>query len=477
MSNTSSPFTTQTATGRRIETDLRRSLIGLQVVLADLDPRAIPLPDVTAVFSLFAEVRRLAGNGETLMAGRVKDARQWAAEGHPSVEDWIAKQTGSTVGAAKDQVTTSERLDQLPTTAERMRAGDVSSEQAGIVADAATLNPAAEDDLLTTAQQDSTKNLKDQAARRKAEARGESANERAKRQHRERRASAWRGSDGTYNFRLEGPVAATAAFNARWEREIDRQYRAAQSTGRREGRDAYAFDAFIALTERGAADPSNGSRPAPRPSPKHLALIRVDLSALVRGTVDDGEICEVAGIGPISVSEARALLGDSILHLVSENGVDVQNITYLGRGPNAVQTLALLWTSQQCSVLGCHRTQTQNDHRIEFAQTKHTRLDELDPLCHFHHGLKTFEGWALVAGTGSRRMVGPDDPDHPGRSGSPVRPRPPDSPGRPHTAVAPDLAERAARAHIAARRLTPGSMPGGARAPDPPEQSSLFDTC
>ena len=105
------------------------------MVLADLDPRAIPLPDVTAVFSLFAEVRRLAGNGETLMAGRVKDARQWAAEGHPSVEDWIAKQTGSTVSAAKGQVTTSERLDQLPNTAEKMRAGEVSSEQAGIVAD------------------------------------------------------------------------------------------------------------------------------------------------------------------------------------------------------------------------------------------------------------------------------------------------------------------------------------------------------
>ena len=132
-------------------------------------------------------------------------------------------------------------------------------------------------------------------------------------------------------------------------------------------------------------------------------------------------------------------------------------------------------------MLGCHRTQTQNDHRIEFAQTKHTRLDELDPLCHVHHGLKTFEGWALVAGTGSRRIVGPDDPDHPGRSGAPVRPRSPRPPGppgrRPRTAVAPDLAERAARAHIAARRLTPGSMPGGAGAPDPPEQSSLFDTC
>ena len=72
-----------------------------------------------------------------------RQAREHAARlASEGVHHLDAPVSGGTVGAAKDQVTTSERLDQLPTTAERMRAGDVSSEQAGIVADAATLNPA-----------------------------------------------------------------------------------------------------------------------------------------------------------------------------------------------------------------------------------------------------------------------------------------------------------------------------------------------
>jgi len=65
-------------------------------------------------------------------------------------------------------------------------------------------------------------------------------------------------------------------------------------------------------------------------------------------------------------------------------------------------------------VLGCTRTrQLQNDHRYEWANTKRTRLDELDPLCKHHHDLKTRNNWALVDGDGPRPMVPPDDPRHP----------------------------------------------------------------
>jgi len=32
-----------------------------------------------------------------------------------------------------------------------------------------------------------------------------------------------------------------------------------------------------------------------------------------------------------------------------------------------------------------------------------------------HHDKKTYDGWALVAGSGKRPMVPPDDPRHPGR--------------------------------------------------------------
>ena len=55
----------------------------------------------------------------------------------------------------------------------------------------------------------------------------------------------------------------------------------------------------------------------------------------------------------------------------------------------------------------------QLDHREPWATTKHTQLDELDPLCPHHHKLKTNRNWSLVDGTGRRTFVPPDDPRHP----------------------------------------------------------------
>jgi hypothetical protein len=55
----------------------------------------------------------------------------------------------------------------------------------------------------------------------------------------------------------------------------------------------------------------------------------------------------------------------------------------------------------------------QLDHREPWATTKHTRLDELDPLCPHDHKLKTNQNWSLVHGTGRRAFIGPDDPRHP----------------------------------------------------------------
>jgi hypothetical protein len=134
---------------------------------------------------------------------------------------------------------------------------------------------------------------------------------------------------------------------------------------------------------------------------------------LRRGRVDGEELCEIAGVGPVPVTVARDLLGEAIVKLVITRGVDVANITHLGRGPTVAQKIALMWTNPTCTAEGCHRRRIEYDHRTPWAQTRHTRLDELDPLCDYHHDLKTRLGWALVPGTGKRPFVPPDDPRHP----------------------------------------------------------------
>jgi hypothetical protein len=112
------------------------------------------------------------------------------------------------------------------------------------------------------------------------------------------------------------------------------------------------------------------------------------VQALRRGHVQGGELCEISGVGPVPVSVAKGLLGEAIVKLVITTGVDVANVTYLGRGPTAAQKAALLWMNPTCAVQGCYRARVEWDHREPWAQTKHTRLDELNPLCSFHHDLK-----------------------------------------------------------------------------------------
>ncbi|MGH9211785.1 MAG: hypothetical protein ACRD2C_14030, partial [Acidimicrobiales bacterium] len=58
----------------------------------------------------------------------------------------------------------------------------------------------------------------------------------------------------------------------------------------------------------------------------------------------------------------------------------------------------------------------ENDHREDWAKTHVTRLAALDPLCPHCHRLKTHHRWALVAGTGRRAFVPPNDPRHPKNS-------------------------------------------------------------
>ena len=447
-------------------------------VVAVLEPEALPVSAVPAVLGQFVELERLAGAGRLVLAERAVSAQRWKREGFASAAEWLAARQGCSTGRAREDLLTSGRLGGLGDTAAALRRGVLSPEQAGVVADAAVVNPGAEQALLGCAEQGSLKGLRDEAARRKAEV--DDVEARAARIRRGRRARSWVGGDGSWNFQAVGPVEAGSGFLVDWERFVAARFDAARRGGEREGRDQYAFDAFInlvnhptaAATAPGTAEPaipgpapgesaapepataepataepaaaeSAPAEPAPAgsaaspgpavdltpggsgpPGPvprapgrenlRHLGIIRVDLAALLRGTVGEGEVCEIAGMGPIAVSAARGLLGDSILKLVLTRGVDVANVTHLGRGPSTAQQVALLWSQPGCSVRGCNRTsRIEWDHRVPWSSNRVTELANLDGLCEHHHDHKTRHGWALAEGTGPRAFHPPDHPDHP----------------------------------------------------------------
>ena len=114
---------------------------------------------------------------------------------------------------------------------------------------------------------------------------------------------------------------------------------------------------------------------------RNTMFIRVDFEALTRGTVDGDERCEIPGVGPVAVSAARDLRGESILKPVITRGVEVLNVTHLGRGPMEAQKVALLFRHPLCTVEG-YRTRCEYDHTVDWQYTHHTRIDELAPSAH-----------------------------------------------------------------------------------------------
>jgi hypothetical protein len=445
----------------------------LAELVTAVDPDAVSGSTARELWAEFDRIERLGAAGKTLLARRVAATHRADRSGSRTAAEELARKAGTTAGTAKDAVDTSQRLADQPELDQAVRRGEVSPVQAALVSAAAAADPSAGQRLVELAPRVSVAELRAECARVTAAADPdpEATNRRI---HAQRRLRHYRDGEGGWNLSARGTAHAGAAFVTVLNAITDTLFTAARRAGRNEPVEAYAFDALMTMADHTAestttADPKawggagsagragdpgiasaaggeSGSgcatRPRPSTSPRYLGLLRVDVAALRRGRVQGGELCELAGVGPIPVSGAKELLGEAIVKLVITDGVDVLNVTHLGRGPTAAQRAGLLWMNPSCSVDGCHRTRVEWDHREPWAQTRHTRLDGLDPLCSFHHDLKTRFGWALVPGKGKRAFVPPDDPRHPSYRKPPGEQPRPDAaatgpPTRPTAAAAP----------------------------------------
>jgi hypothetical protein len=121
-------------------------------------------------------------------------------------------------------------------------------------------------------------------------------------------------------------------------------------------------------------------------------------------------------------------IGDPFVGAIFGKGQLLAGVAHLGRQPTATQQSALEWLYPSCAAQGCWaQARLRRDHRIDWSKTHYTMLDTLDLLCAHHHGLKTNQHWALVAGHGKRPFVAPADPRHPDH---PDRPHQPAEAGR-----------------------------------------------
>ena len=428
-------------------------------VCGRLDPVLVPLHEAPEVFDALVEAQKLIDGAVLRMTGRYEESNVWRANGSKSAEDDIAGKTGSSMGAARRRLSTSKRLRSQPRTDGAVRGGELSEEQASEVSEGAGASPQDEEELLRTARKRSLRELRERAARSRA--RGEDSEARARRLFKARCMRRFLGREGMASLLLQLPTEWMAEVDAFLNRFIDREFADARDRGQLEAREAYAADVVyrlltgqpanqpgpvagpaddaevadpgtdpgppddtdhdtdtdpVADTEPGAdnepagedgdEDPGADGRPARarnansvRPDRKVLAII--DLRALNRGHVEGDETCEIAGVGPVSVAALRSMLSDAFLALVIKDGVDVLNVTHLGRQVTAHQRTALEargWWCERCG--STYRVEI--DHDTGWTLTHDTRLEDLRLGCGHCHDLKTRHGlrWSGPFGHG-----------------------------------------------------------------------------
>ena len=431
---------------------------------AGFDPALLSPSQAERVVDEASRIENIAATLKALAAARVAETGSWRAAGDRSAAHHLARRTGTTVVQAATAIDTARRLEALPETSAAARRGELSAEQASAIAGAAGADADAEHRLLEAARRSPLAELREECGRAQAAALADAEARRA-RIHQRRSLRSYTDTDGEWHLHCRNNPEVGARVMAALEPFREAIFRRARSEGRREPPDAYAADALAEMArcagevgpaadalaemarcagdgnadqdadavgdtvpgacprndptaetaESATSGPPRPRRPARSSAPPKI-IVRVDLEALLRGWPIEGEVCEIAGFGPVAVSAVRDMIDsdDPFLAAVVTRGQTVLGVAHLGRRPNAWQQTALQWLYPSCANQACGaRARLDYDHRVDWANSHVTVLDLLDRLCGHCHALKTRQNWMLVEGRGKRPLVPPDDPRHP----------------------------------------------------------------
>ncbi len=360
--------------------------------VAVFEPGCLDGEAAVAALELFGEIERLGAAGKALAARRVETTRAWQSRGTRSAAHFVAATCGSSVRSAVLALETARRLDDLPATDAALRSGRLSAAQASEIVSAAGQRPGVEAELVAAAGVESLPALQQRC--RSVRAQGSGGLEAYERVRAHRYLRHW--SDGEGALRLEARLCADDGAKVLAALDVERRriFATARSDGRREPYEAYGADALVALAEGAGRGGGKG--------PGAVVHVRVDHAALVRGHCEEGETCDIPGVGPIPVASARRLAGDCILKVLVTKGVDVVAVAHGGRTIPAHVRTALEARDPVCVIPGCAMgDRLEIDHLVPFAAGGPSTLENLARACRFHHYLKTHHGWILGGGPGA----------------------------------------------------------------------------
>ena len=382
---------------------LKTIVTHLREIASDIDVDVIDGKSAAELVRISEDARRVIDALRTSAIGRVGTTEAWRVGGSKNSAEWVALHTGTPIYEAQAVVILADQLRHLPQTVEAMNSGKISTAQAVEVARGATAEPHAEEHLLNLAKSATVRTLRDEASRVIAAATDEV--ERHKRIHKNRSLKSWIDPDGAFNVKARMTVANGALVMAALTRFQDEIFKAARKSGEYATPEAYAADALMALCAERTAGVAKPTRPSA------VMNIRIDIDALKRGHTEHGEICEIAGVGPIPVADATEYLGEAFLKLLVLDGVNIKTVAHMGRAIPAPLRTALEERDRVCQVPTCDMTiGLEIDHIKPFAEGGAASLENLVRLCKRHHLQKTHDGYRLVAraseGTGGEPHLG-----------------------------------------------------------------------
>ncbi len=363
--------------------------ITLNSVALEFDASALSPEAATRVVDQLGAIRRVV---DGMLGQAAKRVAETSADNGCAA---VGRLLGIGTGEVRSAVATAKKLEALPATDAAVRAGRLSSKEATLIADAATLNPDAEAHLLGVAKQGLVP-LRDACVAARAAV--EAPRARRERHHREREFRFWTDRDGMWAGRFRYTPEIGGQLKVVIEEQVQRIFREHKAGTDHESNDAYAADAVAAFVlDRPDSQAAGTSRSATKVS----VHVVVGHETLKSGELVPGEVCEIPGVGPVDVNWVREQLGSAFVTAIIKRGKDILTVAHLGRHIPAELMTALLVGGRECDAEGCnHRGYLERDHVHDHAKGGPTSYKNLCWLCYRHHRLKS-SGWQL----------GPPDPE------------------------------------------------------------------
>ena len=330
-----------------------------------------------------------------------------ARDGDGSLGDWAARQAKTSKDAAARKAAKAKRMAKAEKVARAAAEGRLSTEQADRLASArndsnADRFDAREDELIAKAEASLDDAIRT-ADEFKAET-GESAQDRADRLWRGRKASAWTDADGVVQGRQSIPGDAGAecklTFEAFVQREFDNRPKGDPRTAEQVRADAFIAYDHAARAWLGLDEPAKAAR--------CQVEVLVRYEDLVGDQIADwaGEILQTGQ--PLTGHAIRRLCCDAdIVRLVTQGDSQIIDIGRKTRTiPVPTRRAVEARDGHRCTYPGCHsRDGLQVHHLKHWAELGATDLDNLACLCWRHHRLAHEGGWDVTFDKPTQRTI------------------------------------------------------------------------